>query len=225
VALAAARRIRAWLGRRGAELRLSLRMTVAGLLAFALAELLGLAQGYWAVLTAVIVVQASIGGSLKAGIDRLVGTLGGAAYGALVGLLVPHAEPVVRGAALALSVAPLALLATLKASFRVAPITAVIVLLGGAAQQDGPLASAIGRVTEIGLGCIVGLGVSLLVLPARPRTRHQDGPPHAGPPCRSHDGPFARRFANHAPVRGRSAQRPDRRRLAEARCGRQGSRT
>ncbi|MGO8917240.1 MAG: FUSC family protein [Stellaceae bacterium] len=164
---AAARGIRAWLGRRSAELRLSLRVTVAGLLAFALAELFGLAQGYWAVLTAVIVIQASVGGSLKAGVDRLLGTLCGAAYGALVALLVPHVEPVARGAALVAAVAPLALLAAFKASFRVAPVTAVIVLLGSAGQQGGPLASAIGRVAEIGLGCIVGFGVSLIVLPAR----------------------------------------------------------
>lgn len=165
--MAAARRIRAWLGRRGAEFRLSLRTTVAGLLTFALAEFFGLAQGYWAVLTAVIVVQASVGGSLQASIDRLIGTLCGAAYAALIGISIPHAEPVARGAVLVAAVAPLALLAALKASFRIAPVTAVIVLLGSTLSQDGPLASAVGRVSEISLGCIVGLAVSLLVLPAR----------------------------------------------------------
>lgn len=71
--MAPARWTRAWLGRRGAEPRLSMRTTMAVLLAFALAEPFGLAQGHWAVLTAVIVVQASVGGSLKAGIDRLAG--------------------------------------------------------------------------------------------------------------------------------------------------------
>jgi uncharacterized membrane protein YccC len=160
-------RLRAWLGRSGAQFRQSLRVSVAALIAFALAELFALAQGYWAVLTAVIVVQASLGGSLKAGIDRLLGTLSGAAFGAAVALLVPHAAPWASGLALVLAVAPLALLAALSPSFRVAPVTAVIVLLGGAAQQGGPLASATGRVLEIGLGCIVGLGVSLTVLPAR----------------------------------------------------------
>lgn len=43
--MAPARWTRAWLGRRGAELHLSMRTTMAGLLAFALAELFGLAQG------------------------------------------------------------------------------------------------------------------------------------------------------------------------------------
>lgn len=94
---AALGRVRAWLRGHGAELRLGVRMTASGLIAFALAELLGLAQGYWAVFTAIIVVQASVGGSLKAGLDQLLGTLGGAAYGALVGLAIPHADPVMRG--------------------------------------------------------------------------------------------------------------------------------
>jgi uncharacterized membrane protein YccC len=160
-------RFLSWLGGHGAELRLSLRMTVAGVLAFALADMFNLAQGYWAVLTAVIVIQASLGGSLKAGLDRLIGTLCGAAYGAVVATLIPHAHAPTQAIALALAVAPLALMAAINASFRIAPVTAVIVLLGTTSAQAGPLDSAIARVLEIGLGCVVGVGVSLLVLPAR----------------------------------------------------------
>src|SRR6185437_14566522 len=100
-------------------------------------------------------------------IDRLLGTLGGAFYGALVGLIIPHAEPFSRGATLAVAVAPLALLAAMRASFRIAPVTAIIVLLSTSGGEAGPFAAAVARVSEIGLGCIVGLGVSLLVLPAR----------------------------------------------------------
>jgi uncharacterized membrane protein YgaE (UPF0421/DUF939 family) len=39
--------------------------------------LLGVKQVYWAVLTAMIVMQASVGGSLKASIHRLPGTVVG----------------------------------------------------------------------------------------------------------------------------------------------------
>jgi uncharacterized membrane protein YccC len=88
-AAAGARRLLGGFLRRGAELRLSLRMTAAGLAAYGLAEAFGLAQGYWAVLTAVIVVQASLGGSVQAVIDRLVGTLGGAAFGAAIACSCP----------------------------------------------------------------------------------------------------------------------------------------
>jgi uncharacterized membrane protein YccC len=112
-----------WLRRHRPELRLSLRTVVAGLLAFAIAELLALPQGYWSVFTAVLVVQASLGGSLKATIDRLVGTLGGAVCGAVVSSLIPHSELLALGLALAVVLAPLALLAALRPSFRVAPIT------------------------------------------------------------------------------------------------------
>ena len=51
------------------------------MIAFALGELLGVKQVYWAVLTAVIVMQASVGGSLKATSERLVGTAVGAIWG------------------------------------------------------------------------------------------------------------------------------------------------
>jgi hypothetical protein len=54
-----------WIARHRAEMGLSLRITAAGLLAFAAGQLIGLAQAYWAMLTAIIVMQASVGGSLK----------------------------------------------------------------------------------------------------------------------------------------------------------------
>lgn len=166
-ATAAWPRLRDWIARHSAELRLSMRTVVAGALTFALAHLLQLPQGYWAVLTSVIVMQASVGGSLKATIDRLIGTVGGAAFGAVVATLVPHTEPVALGVALAIVLGPLGLLAALYPSFRIAPVTAIIVLLGTGTTHLAPFVSALDRVLEISLGSLVGLGVSLLVLPAR----------------------------------------------------------
>ena len=60
-----------WFQSHGAELRLSVRVTVAALLAYAVAAALELPQGYWAVFTAIVVMQASVGGSVKTGIDWL----------------------------------------------------------------------------------------------------------------------------------------------------------
>jgi uncharacterized membrane protein YccC len=157
----------AWLGRHRAELRLGLRITVAGLLAFALAHLLELRQGYWAVLTAVIVVQGNVGGSLKAATDRLIGTLAGGAYGVVVATLVPQGGPFGIGLALAVLLAPLAIVAALRPGLRVAPVTAIIVLLGTAAQNVGLLPATIDRVIEIALGGAIAFAVSLLVLPTR----------------------------------------------------------
>jgi uncharacterized membrane protein YgaE (UPF0421/DUF939 family) len=156
-----------WLGRHRAEARLSLRITVAGLLTFALVHVLELHQGYWAVLTAVIVIQGNVGGSLKAAVDRLVATLGGGAYGVLVALAIPQAELLWRGLSLGLLLAPLAFLAALRPGLRPAPVTAIIVLLGSPSQVMGVLPFAIERVVEIGLGGAIGFAVSLLVVPTR----------------------------------------------------------
>ena len=63
-----------------AQLGLSLRVTIAALLSFVLSHLLHVPLPLWTVLTAVILTQVSFGKSLKATIDYLVGTLGGAVY-------------------------------------------------------------------------------------------------------------------------------------------------
>ncbi|MGA9850476.1 MAG: FUSC family protein, partial [Roseiarcus sp.] len=69
---------------------LSIRATIAALASFAVAQFLHLPLPLWAVLTSVIVTQMSVGRSLKATFDYLMGTLGGAIYGGVIGALVPH---------------------------------------------------------------------------------------------------------------------------------------
>ena len=157
----------AWIFRRRVELRLALRITVAGLVAFAFAHLLELRQGYWAVLTAVIVVQANVGGSLKAASDRLIGTLAGGLYGVVIVSLIPEAGTLWRGIALAMLLVPLAIAAALRPGLRVAPVTAIIVLLGSTSQTVGLLPSTTDRVIEIALGSAIAFVVSLFVLPTR----------------------------------------------------------
>src|SRR3954468_24472766 len=95
-----------WLTGRQLEARLTLRMSAAGLISYALAHLLGLTGDYWAVLTTVIVMQASVGGSLKATIDRFLGTIGGAAWGAAVTLMLPRTDVWSTGVALAVALVP-----------------------------------------------------------------------------------------------------------------------
>ena len=150
-----------------AALRLCVRMTAAGVFAYVLAELFALPQGYWAVFSAIIVIQASVGGSVKATIDRVIGTIGGAVIGGAVGFVVPHQNVFSLGVALVVAIVPMTLVAALWPNFRIAPLTAVIVLLTPGAQQLGPLDSAFYRIVEIIVGSFVGLGVSLVVLPAR----------------------------------------------------------
>ncbi|MBN8995775.1 MAG: FUSC family protein [Rhizobiales bacterium] len=149
----------AWLGTRRAEMRLAVRVAVARLLA--------LPQGYWAVFTAVIVTQASIGGSLKATVDRFIGTLGGAIYGGLVAMAIAHEGPAGLGIALVVALLPLGFVSAIDARFRVAPVTAVIVLLSPVGHQASPIDFTIDRIIEISIGSIVALAVSLVILPAR----------------------------------------------------------
>jgi uncharacterized membrane protein YccC len=161
------RRVMDWLQGWSGELRLVLRTTLAGLITFTLAHVLELPQAIWAVLTSVLIMQASVGGSLQASLDRMLGTVAGAIWGVSVTLAIPHREALALGLPLAVALAPMALLAALKPNYRVAPVTAIIVLLSTTGAQLGPVHYAVDRVLEIGLGCLVGIAVSLLVLPAR----------------------------------------------------------
>jgi len=160
-------RLRAAALSREVEFRLCVRVTVAALAAYALSELFAVPQVLWTVLTAVLLTQLNVGRSLNAAIDYFIGTLGGAAYSASVAALAPEANQFAVFTVLAVTVAPLALLAAINPSFRVAPFTAVMVLLAPSITHVGPFESAFFRVLEVALGGMTALAVSFLVLPAR----------------------------------------------------------
>ena len=149
-------------------MRFCLRMTLVVLSAFAIAQLLTIPlHGLWVVLTAVVVTQMSAGGSLRATGEYMIGTLSGVVYAGALGVLVPHTTAIEQGALLALAIAPLALIAAIKPSFRVAPFSAVLVLLISGQLGQGPIESAINRLFEVGLGGLIAMAISLMVLPQR----------------------------------------------------------
>jgi len=160
------RSIRALVSHRRVQLALSIRVTIAALVALALAQLLQLPLPLWAVMTAVIVTQMSVGRSLKATLDYLAGTLGGAIYGGAIGVLIPHSSEIALLAVLALAVAPLAFIAAINPRFSVAPVTAIIVLLIPTMTHATPVASALDRIMEVALGGVTGLIVSFFLLPS-----------------------------------------------------------
>lgn len=162
------RRVRDQLRAHRAKWRFCLRVTVAGSLALAVVNRFDFPlHGLWAVLTAIVVTQTSVGGSLRATIEYMIGTLVGAIYAGALGVLVPHATAAAQALVLALAVAPLALAASINPSFRVAPFSAVLVLLIGADFGESPIRSAATRVAEVFLGGVVAVAVSVLVLPER----------------------------------------------------------
>jgi hypothetical protein len=159
----------------GSALRFSVRMAVSALVAFALVQVVQVPlHGLWAVLTAVVVTQASAGGSIRASFEYLLGTLLGAFYASVVSLLVPHATLPMMAVALAVAIIPLAYAAASTPVFRVAPFTAVIVLLLGGEFGQGPIPAAATRFFEVALGGTVAVAVSLLVLPERAHGRSRD---------------------------------------------------
>ena len=150
-----------------AQLSLTLRVTIAALLSFMLSHLLHLPLPLWTVLTAIMLTQVSFGRSLKATIDYLAGTLGGAVYAGAIAALVPHTNEIALAGVLAIAVAPLALLGAINPTFSVATFTGALVLLVPGITHAGPVESAFYRVVEVAVGGICALAVSLLVLPAR----------------------------------------------------------
>ena len=165
--IALLKRLYAAVRSRRAQMGLAVRVTVAAFGALAIATALHLRLPLWAVLTALIVTQTSVGRSLKASRDYMFGTVGGAIYGGAIAVLISHSGEIGLLALLALVVAPLAFMAAINPSLNAATVTAVIVLLLPTLSHANPLDSAIDRVLEVMVGAVTGLVVSFLVLPSR----------------------------------------------------------
>lgn len=148
--------------------RQAVRVSVGTSAAFAAYKLIGLQQGYWAVFTVLIVMQGSIGGTLGAATDRLIGTIAGALLGGAAAVLMPPSA-LGLGGALAVVTGATVLMATARPQLKAAPVTAAIMLL----THNPALAEqrfVVDRVLEIALGGFIGVLTSVLVLPARSRT-------------------------------------------------------
>jgi uncharacterized membrane protein YccC len=154
-----------------AQLRFCLRAIANALLAFGVTHMLAIPlNGQWAVPTAVAVIQISIGASLKAAAEYIIGTIGGALYATMVAALVPPSTELSFAFALALAIGPLAYAAAIRPSLRVAPVTAVLVLMISTKLGEAPIGLAYDRLLEVAVGLLVALTVSFLVLPAPAHT-------------------------------------------------------
>ena len=154
------------------HLRQAVRATVAAVAAYVLADIFGLPKGYWSVLTAVIVMQATIGATLGATVDRLLGTMLGAAAG-VVGAVLSGPSALRTGVVLAAVMLVTVYIAARRPNLKLGPVTAAIVMLADPTHAD-PLGAAFQRVAEIGLGAVVGVLAALLILPARARDYLRD---------------------------------------------------
>jgi uncharacterized membrane protein YccC len=143
----------------------AVRILAACALAWGGSLMIGLAEGYWALITAVVVTQPALGDTLALARDRVVGTL----IGALVGLGVLEAAVFAPLQILFwVALAPLALLTAIRPNLRLCCITLAIVVLpplGGA-----PLVRPLQRIAEIVLGTLASVAVAA-ALPKRPPAR------------------------------------------------------
>ena len=165
--MAFAKRMLGSLRGRKTQLSLAVRLAVAAVAAYAIARALHLMLPLWAVLTSLIVTQMSVGRSLKATRDYMLGTVGGAVYGGAIAMLIPHSGEGGLLALLVLAVGPMAFIGAINPSLSAATVTAVIVLLVPAMNHANPLDSTIDRLFEVTVGALTGLAVSFLVLPSR----------------------------------------------------------
>ncbi|MFG1265219.1 FUSC family protein [Xanthobacter aminoxidans] len=148
-----------------AHLKLALRATIAGIVTYLLAEQFSLPNGYWAVLTAVLVVQATLGASLSVAIDRALGTLAGGVVGVAGAMVAGHSQ-IQTLAVLSLALFIAAAMAARSPSFKLAPVTVIIVMLAHPGDV-APWLAGLTRVAEITLGGAVGLLCAILILPER----------------------------------------------------------
>lgn len=154
--------------RRAAEVRAALQMATGAVVAFYLATALGLPHPYWSVISAIVVIQTSVGGGvLTVARDRALGTVVGAVVGGAVAFVRPEGVGWMVSA-LALSTAGLAFFATGRPWLKIAPVTAAIVIAGGAGPE-GPASLALDRVLEILTGSAVGVVAILLLFPRHAR--------------------------------------------------------
>jgi uncharacterized membrane protein YccC len=146
------------------------KTALAATLCWALARALGLHDGYWGSISAIIVLQSNVGSTVNASRDRIFGTIIGAILGfsfSLFGVLPWNYILAVLAAVLICG------LLGLRSSSRLAGVTITIVMLVQSSGSRWGL--AFDRVAEVMLGIVVALAVTTLVLPDRARLHLRDG--------------------------------------------------
>jgi uncharacterized membrane protein YccC len=147
------------------RLRLAIQTALAACLAYGTAEALGMPQGFWALVTAILVTQANVGASLGLAADRLLGSLLGVLVGGGVAFFLAE-EHALKYAGLAATILVLAYFSARRPSMRIASVTAAIVILGDP-RLGPPISSAGYRMAEVLIGTIAAILTSLIVFPSR----------------------------------------------------------
>jgi len=140
------------------------KTSLAAVLCLWLATLFRLEHGYWAAVSAIVVMASDSAVTLLSCRDRVIGT----AIGALLGwgtYYVWHGHYLLYGLAVLVCLLACSTLEFEKAG-RLAAVTLTIIVL--IKIDSGPGTAALARFLEVSLGVVVALAVTHLVFPQRP---------------------------------------------------------
>ncbi|RKF22461.1 FUSC family protein [Altericroceibacterium spongiae] len=146
----------------------ALRVMIACAVTYAITQIAGFQQGFWAVFTVLLVMQGSVGATVRAATDRLIATVAGAVMGGIAVLIAP-AGALYTGISLVVVAGITSVAASLNPRLRVAGLTAAVVMLTRA--PDIPVFTFVYlRILEIAMGGVIGVTASRLVLPVQAST-------------------------------------------------------
>ncbi len=143
----------------------AIKTAIAGVISLYLTDLFHLPEGYWAAISALIVMQSNVGATLSASRTRLAGTAVGAIIGGLFAALFG-----MNTMAFALAVAIAFFVCDslhLAESQRLATVTVAIIMLIG--RTSSAWIIALHRFAEVALGILIALLVSLTLWPNHAR--------------------------------------------------------
>jgi uncharacterized membrane protein YccC len=136
----------------------AVKIGIAGVVSILAAKLLLLPQGYWAAISAFVVMGSDVGTTIAASRDRLIGTAIGAVLGAVF-VVSLGAHLVWFGIAVAATVLICEVIG-LGQNYRLACVTVAIVMLINTGSS--PWGAAAYRFAEVALGILVALAITAL---------------------------------------------------------------
>ncbi|WP_462326125.1 FUSC family protein [Desulfoplanes sp.] len=148
-----------------AMIRHGVKTGVAAVLACVVASLCHLEYGYWAGLSAVIVMQTNVADSIRMCLYRFSGTAVGAFIGIAAIVIFPE-NRVMTMVALFCAVGFCAYMTRYNIRYRMAAITVCIVILASVGEENR-LVFGMLRVVEIGVGVLCAFVISIVLWPMR----------------------------------------------------------
>jgi uncharacterized membrane protein YccC len=152
------------LGRFHDPARMAIQTGVASVVTLELCRLLGFQQLTWGVMSALFVIQMSVGGTVGMAIYRILGTALGTAAGVMAVLVVP-ATPLPQAITLFVVGSGLVFVAGIWPGLRFGAIAAAILIVAPPPTDLDVLAAAGSQAAQILLGTVVATVTSRLILP------------------------------------------------------------